>query len=245
MKTYQDICKKLDLNTLQNADLRGADLRGADLRDADLRCADLRGVDLRGVDLRDSNLRRVDLRGAYLRCANLRGAYLRCANLRGADLEDADLEDAYLEGVDLRDANLRVVDLRYAYLKDAKLNVIWDDFKLVLIPNLSEINNLYIALRDGKINGSTYTGDCCCLSGTLAQSRNDYVGELSLPKEIKLTRDERRPIEQFFYRINPGDTIDNSWDCQQVFKQMKLILKELMPVLDKNFISTLDKKLIK
>ena len=183
----------------------------------------------------------VTLRRADLECTNLRVADLRVADLRVADLRVADLEGADLEGANLEFANLEFANLRGANLRGANLSVIWDDLKSVLIPNIQEINHLYLSLRDGKIDGSTYQGECSCLSGTLAHGENDYN---CLPQPIVDTRDLYRPIERFFFRIKPGDTIDNSWDCQQVFLQLKKIVAELKSVLSKDFIDSLDNELL-
>ncbi|WP_406709332.1 pentapeptide repeat-containing protein [Trueperella pyogenes] len=88
----------LNLDTLQDADLRGANLRDADLWGADLWGANLRDADLRGANLRDANLQGANLRDADLWGANLRDANLQCANLWDANLWDANLQGANLWG---------------------------------------------------------------------------------------------------------------------------------------------------
>ena len=132
---------------LSGAYLRGADLSGADLSDAYLRGADLSDADLSGADLSD----------AYLRGADLSGADLSGAYLRGADLSGADLSDAYLRGADLSDADLSGADL-----SDACLRSIEADLRFVLSKAHNEVPNLISALRNGKVNGSTYDGPCAC-----------------------------------------------------------------------------------
>jgi hypothetical protein len=170
----------------------------ANLRDADLRGADLRDADLRGADLRGANLRDADLRGADLRDADLRGADLRGANLRGADLRDADLC-----GADLRDANLRgAKNLPESYLRMCR-----DDLWAVLSAAPLEVDGLRLALADGRVDGSTYTGECACLVGTIAKVRGKEYDDLGI-----LRPDPSRPIERFFTAISRGDTpATNEW----------------------------------
>jgi hypothetical protein len=203
---------------LEGADLRGADLVGAnlvganlksaclygvDLEDANLYGADLKGANLEaanlvGANLQGANLEGVDLEGTELRGANLYGVDLRGAYLRGADLYGADLTDANLEGADLRGANLRGADL-----EDANLSVIKKDYFDVLIKAIPEITNLRKSIVDGKIDGSTYEGECACLCGTLENNHE-------IKQVIYDQRDWNRPIERFFLAINKGDTPETS-----------------------------------
>jgi len=175
--------------------LTGANLQGANLKRAKLRCITLVNAYLRGTDLSRS-----DLSHSKLKDIDLYGANLEDANLNGADLSGADLENANLEY-----ANLRCVDLRGANLKGANIQPIWDDLREVVIPNIRELPYLYKQLLAGNIDGSTYDGDCACLSGTLAHGE-----EYTLPQSIMYTRDASRPIEGFFFRIKPGDNPSNS-----------------------------------
>ena len=146
--------------------------QGADLSDANLRGANLRGADLSGAYLRNA-----DLSGANLRGANLSGA-----NLRGADLSGADLSGAYLSG---------------AYLLPIKA-----DFIEVISQAPREVPALIEALKAGRVDGSTYSGECACLVGTIANARGINVdsSELGIPK------DSSRPVERFFMAIRKGDT---------------------------------------
>jgi uncharacterized protein YjbI with pentapeptide repeats len=174
------------------ANLRDADLRGANLRDADLSGANLRGANLRDADLRGANLSDANLSGANLRDADLSGANLRDADLRDADLRGANLSDANLSGANLRDANLRDADLSGADLRSFKA-----DFWMVLAQNRAEIPALLDALKSGRVDGSTYTGECACLVGTIANARHvDYRS---------IEHDASRPCEQWFAMIRKGD----------------------------------------
>ncbi|WP_230679866.1 pentapeptide repeat-containing protein [Pontibacter rufus] len=181
---------------LSYANLRGADLRGANLSDANLSYANLRGANLRSADLSDANL-------SY---ANLRGANLRGANLRSADLSDANLSDANLSYANLRGANLRGADL-----SDIK-NDFWD----VLLRAQNEIEGLKAAVIEGRINGSTYQGDCACLVGTIANIRHREYHHLE-----NLKPDSSRPIERFFLAIRKGDTPESNAASKIVLEWIK------------------------
>ncbi|MBR7998295.1 pentapeptide repeat-containing protein [Burkholderia vietnamiensis] len=182
---------------LRDAYLRDAYLRGANLSGADLSGAYLSGANLSGADLRDANLRGANLRGANLSDANLRDAYLRDANLRGANLSDANLRDANLRGANLSDANLSGADLSGADLLPIKA-----DFIEVISQAPREVPALIDALKAGRVDGSTYSGECACLVGTIANARGIDVdsAELGIPK------DSSRPVERFFMAIRKGDT---------------------------------------
>ena len=182
---------------LSSANLRGADLYGANLYGADLRYADLSDANLSGANLRYADLSDADLRGADLSSANLRYADLSGANLRGANLSYADLRYADLRGADLSSANLRGADLRDANLRGANLRSFKADFWAILTTARKEIPGLITAMREGRIDGSTYSGECACLVGTIANVRHVSADTLE--------QDSRRPAEQWFLMIKKGD----------------------------------------
>ncbi len=153
------------------SDLRCSDLRCSDLSDSDLRCSDLRGSNLRG-----SNLRGSDLRGSNLRGSDLRGSDLSGSNLRGSDLSDSDLSGS-------------------------DLTPIRDDLWAVLCSAPREVNFLRNSLISGKVDGSTYSGSCACLVGTIANARHTSHNNID-----GLTPNSYRPAERFFLGINEGDT---------------------------------------
>ena len=115
---------------------------------------------------------------------------------------------ADLRGADLRGADLRGADLTDAVLTDAVLTPIKDDFFAVLIRSLPEIGFLRKNIVEGNINGSTYDGDCACLSGTLANGAKKHNGPQMdiVVKNIMSCRNASRPIERFFLNIAKGDT---------------------------------------
>jgi len=177
-----------------------ANLRGADLSGANLSGADLSDASLLNADLSDANLSGADLRYADLSDANLSGA-----SLLGADLRYADLSDASLLGADLSDASLLGADL-----SAANLQLIRADFYDVLSWAPAEVPALISAIKEGRVNGSAYTGTCACLVGTIANAR--AVDVSTLP------RDPHRPIECFFMSIREGDMPGSNQHCAIVLE---------------------------
>ncbi|AIV66827.1 pentapeptide repeat-containing protein [Burkholderia pseudomallei] len=182
----------VELAYKQSVSLSGANLSGANLS----------GANLSGADLRDANLRGANLSGANLSGADLRDADLRDADLRGANLRDADLRDADLRGANLRDADLRDANLRGADLSGADLLPIKADFIEVISQAPREVPALIEALKAGRVDGSTYSGECACLVGTIANARGIDVDS----SEFGIPKDSSRPVERFFVAIRKGDT---------------------------------------
>jgi hypothetical protein len=137
-----------------------------------------------------ANLIRADLTDANLIRANLTRANLTRANLTGANLTRANLIDANLIDANLIDANL--ISIR-------------DDLWAVLSVTPAEVEGLRQALLDGRVNGSTYQGECACLVGTLANVRQcDYRAMPTLKPNAS------RAAERFFLAIRKGDTPETS-----------------------------------
>jgi hypothetical protein len=154
-----------------------------------------------------ANLSEADLSEANLSKANLSKADLSKANLSWADLSKADLSWANLSW-----ANLSWADLSWADLSWADLSVIKADFFYVLLHSKAEISFLRQSVIDGKIDGSTYEGECACLSGTTYKGAtiNNGPQEQEMKKLIMSCRDGNRPAERFFLAIKPGDTPENN-----------------------------------
>src|ERR1051325_229786 len=162
--------------------------------------ANLHETNLRDASLRDADLSDASLRGADLSGANLNGADLRYANLSGADLSDASLCGAHLRYADLTDPDLSAANLQLTRA----------DFHDVLSWAPAEVPALISALKEGRINGSAYTGTCACLVGTIANAR--AVDVSTLP------RDSHRPIERFFMGIREGDMPGSNQHCAIVLE---------------------------
>ena len=171
----------------------GMAVRQAIKQGVSLRGANLEGVNLEGANLIDVNLGGANLIGAILASVNLKGSDLRGANLIGAILRGANLEGANLKGSDLRG-----VDITRAYLTGANLEPIKKDMFEVLSQAIPEIPMLKKAIIEGKIDGSTYEGECACLCGTIEKGGR-FGDECDM-------RDSKRPIERFFLGIGVGDT---------------------------------------
>ncbi len=126
--------------------------------------------------------------GADLRGADLRGADLHGADLHGADLHDADLRGAVLSRADLSRADLHGADLR-AIEEDVRA--------LVRDYATPEVLGLLRALYLGRVDGTTYSGECRCLVGTIAVARGCDVGDLPC--------DASRLAERWALGISAGD----------------------------------------
>jgi hypothetical protein len=203
---------------LTRANLTGADLTEANLTWANLTGADLAGANLVGTNLTGANLTWADLTRVNLTGANLTGANLRGANLTGADLTRADLVGTYLTGAnltkaDLTGANLTGANLTWAYLREANLaraslDIIKKDFTAEVLKMPDELDALRLAIVEGRIDGSAYSGECACLAGTLAKARGveNYHGE----NIDNFRADSSSPREMWFMMIHPGDTPENN-----------------------------------
>ena len=106
------------------------------------------------------------------------------ADLVGANLVGANLDGATLVGANLVGANLRPIRV---------------DLFDVLLRARAEVPGLLLALREGRIDGSTYTGECACLAGTIANIRHVDVETFDF-------RDSVRAAEIWFMGIKKGDT---------------------------------------
>jgi hypothetical protein len=196
----------LDGANLDGANLVRANLYGANLDGANLDGANLDGANLDGANLVRANLVRANLDGANLVRANLVRANLVRANLYGANLYGANLDGANLDGANLVRANLYGANLYGANLVRANLKSIQVDLFDILIRAQAEVPGLLAALRAGKVDGSTYQGDCACLVGTIANVRG--VNYRSL--ENGLEPNSSRPAEAWFTGIKEGDTPETS-----------------------------------
>lgn len=93
-----------------------------------------------------------------------------------------------------------------ANLREANWEDVLDDFLPKLTALINEVPFLYKSIIDGKVNGSTYTGECACFIGTMANARKCEYTEL----ESVVAIDSSSPTEKFFLGIKKGDTPENN-----------------------------------
>ena len=144
------------------------------------------------ADLTRADLTRAVLTGAVLTDADLTGADLTGADLTRADLTRADLTDAVLTDADLTDADLTRADLTGADLRSFKA-----DLWMTLTQNRAEVPALVAALREGRVDGSTYSGECACLVGTIANAKAVNYADL--------VHNPDHPAERWFAMIKQSD----------------------------------------
>lgn len=113
--------------------------------------------------------------------------------------------EAELLRVAVLEAVSRKTDLRGADLRGADLSPIRDDFFSILNATPAEVAGLRAALMAGRIDGSSYEGDCACLVGTIANIRHCRYDAIP-----GLAPDSSRPAERFFLAIRRGRTPANS-----------------------------------
>ena len=137
------------------------------------------------------------------------------ANLTDADLTRADLTDANLTRANLTDANLTRANLTRANLTRADLTAVRADFLAEVLKLPNELEYLRDALIAGKVDGSTYTGECACLAGTLAHARGiaNYSGQ-DITNGCTFKASCGSPRERFFPAIPKGATPENNSACK-------------------------------
>ena len=154
-----------------------------------------------GANLTYADLAGASRTGACLTGAHLEGAALAGANLAGADLTGAHLEGAYLAGANLARAHLEGAHLEGAIVVGDWARAIREDIRAVLDAAPAEVPALLAALWAGRVDGSTYSGECACLVGTIANVRG--VEYDTMPT---LRPNSTRPAERWFLQIRKGDT---------------------------------------
>ena len=125
------------------------------------------------------------------------GLAVKWAIKNSADLTDTDLIGANLRDTDLIDANLTGTDLTGADLRDTNLRSFKSCLWMTLTENPREAAGVAKALKEGRVNGSTYSGDCACLVGTIANIRGVELDALK--------PNSRNPSEKWFMMISEGD----------------------------------------
>ena len=72
-----------------------------------------------------------------------------------------------------------------------------EDFMRIMAWAEAEIPAVICALKEGRVNGSVYAGECSCLVGTIATARGVDVNMLE--------QNGDRPAERWFMMISTGD----------------------------------------
>lgn len=167
---------------------------------------DLRQAVLHALAIGKS-LARVGFQNADLSGLDLSGGDFRGASFEEADLSDVDLLHANIHDADFTCAILLGTMIDWPALLQAKLDPIRADVRDVLSHARAECPMLLAAIREGRINGKIYRGECACLIGTIANARGvDFFYEPM--RGIKA--DQTRLAERWFMEIKPGDTPENN-----------------------------------
>ena len=123
------------------------------------------------------------------------------------------VEAAIRRDANLRCADLSCADLCCADLRGANLRAFRDDIWAILSASPREVDGLRTALIEGRIDGSTYSGECCCLVGTLANERHCEYNEIP-----GLIPDLGRLAEVWFAGIKKGDTPETNQMSKQALE---------------------------
>ena len=219
---------------LRRANLEWANLVWAVLEWAVLVWANLEWANLVWAVLEWANLVWANLRRANLECADLVWANLVWANLVWANLVWAVLEWAVLVWANLEWANLVWAVLEWANLVWA--NLVWaknipesytklciKDMIYVMQACIQEVPYLRQSILEGRINGTQYNWECCCLIGSLSASKKISTDDLCsvIPYYDKWLHNY---WEQWFYQIREGDTPENSYFSQKALEACDLVL---------------------
>jgi hypothetical protein len=90
---------------------------------------------------------------------------------------------------------------------------------------LLEVPALRAAIVAGKIDGSTYGGECACLVGSLAKS-----AQVNYEKIPGLRPNSSRPAERWFINIKSGDTPETNQFSALALKWIDELLANLKAV---------------
>lgn len=220
------------------ATLTGANLSGVSANNSIFASATLIDVEFDNADIQRANFVDATLRGtrfseSCLLSANFHIADLQNVEMINTDLRYADLSFANLTGVDLTSAVLSSVNLDGCssvqdFVKEAK-----EDIFRVLACAPEEAEVVLRALEEGRIDGSSYTGSCACLIGTIANAKGLDITEvpyqdLDEPRGQRIERNSESPAETFFEDILPGQTPNNSIKCALVAGWVKEFIRDHM-----------------
>lgn len=151
---------------------------------------DLSGLDFSGRDFNNGQFVDVDLRRANLTGADLSGTQFSGVDVAGARFVGADLCDTRFVDTNLAAANLEPIR-----------GDVWE----ILDRARDEVPVVLDALRAGRVDGTTYRGECCCIVGTIARARGVMYWTMG-----DIEPNDDRPAECWFLGISPGHTPGNS-----------------------------------
>ncbi len=124
-------------------------------------------------------------------------------------------KDANLYGANLYGANLWLLPREFIYQCSR-------DILFILRSLRSEVGYLKQSLIDGKVDGSTYEGECACLVGTLAHGGSvDNTCE-AIPF---YNRGTHNMGETWFLSIKKGDTPENNQFAAHAMKLIEMVEK--------------------
>ena len=140
-----------------------------------------------------------------------------CAALGPLAKDDAEVKTALLECTKDEDCDVRQQafaalgplakdDAEVKTALDLALSMVRADVFAVMSKSPQEVPALRLALKNGKVDGSTYNGECGCLLATLATARGCRFDQI--PGVIP---NSERPSEEFYKLIHPGDTPETNW----------------------------------
>ena len=110
---------------------------------------------------------------------------------------DADTLPSIKLGLAVKLAVKEKANLSGANLSDANLRLFKADMWMTLIQNRAEVSALIAALREGRVDGSHYQGDCACLVGTIANAKSVVYETIE--------HNSNNPAERWFMMISKGD----------------------------------------
>ena len=86
----------------------------------------------------------------------------------------------------------------------------------------SELPYLKQSLLDGKVDGSSYEGECACFVGSLANAKHQDVNQTC--KGIPFyEKSVDNPGETWFLNIRQGDTPENNQFAAHVMKLIEMV----------------------
>ncbi len=139
---------------------------------------------------------------AYFGSANFDSAYFGSAYFGSANFGSANFGSANFGSANFGSAYFGSANFGSAYFgalsPDSPFYSIKLDLWAILDEAPAEVQGLRQALIEGQVDGSSYSGRCACLVGTIANVRKIDINELSIPQKSD------RPAERWFIPIREG-----------------------------------------